>query len=405
MKHNKALIVLWITLVSNLCIAQYCTDDHRFSEVEYFSNTQIDSLTNVTYGNALNWEGVSEELKMDFYFPKIEFDPLGQRPYILLIHGGGFTDGDKSRYKFECKKLAKRGFVVATMNYRLGYDESDPSNLVNAVYRAQQDANAALRYTIEIGSSLKIDPSWLFLGGGSAGSITSLFTKYMSQEEWNILFSDLEPLLGAIDTSGNDLPHTFELQGILNQWGAAPDSATTTDELTPMISFHGALDNVIPIGAGPFGTIGSQYLHWRLVENDVCSDFTLDPEGTHVVYNTIEGREFMLNRTCCFFKSLFCEDCTEFFSTEPIEADCSNLLNINESTTNEVDVYPNPFKEQFNLSNLNGNEYFSLYDIHGHIIYQGSDIKSKNFNHLSSGLYLLMIHKDKQQHTLKLYKN
>lgn len=400
------LFALWFTLITFQTSAQFCSDDHRFSEVDFFTNTQIDSLNNVTYGNALNWEGVSEALKMDIYFPKNEIDPLTERPFILLIHGGGFVEGDKSRYKFECKKLAKKGFVVATMNYRLGYDESDSSNLVNAVYRAQQDANAALRYSIEIAPTIEIDTSWMFLGGGSAGSITSLFTKYMNQEEWNLLFSDIEPVLGSIDTSGNKLPHTFEIKGLLNQWGAAPDNATNADELIPMISFHGALDNIVPIWEGPFGTIGSQILHWRLVDNGVCSDFTLDPQGAHVVYNTIEGRGFMINRTSCFFKSIFCQDCTNYFSTVPIPADCSNILSINESSiTNEVAVFPNPFKDQINLSNLGGSEYFYLYNIHGQVIYEGNDIKSQNFNQFSSGLYILLIRVGEQQQVLKLYKD
>ena len=189
MKSINIVLILWFTLITNQVSAQFCTDDNRFSEIEVFTNSQIDSLTNVNYANVYNWEGVSEELKMDFYFPKNEIDPLTNRPFILLIHGGGFIEGNKSRYNFECRKLAKRGFVVATINYRLGFDESDSSNLVNALYRAQQDANAALRYSIEISPALEIETSWMFLGGGSAGSITSLFTKYMSQAEWNSLFS------------------------------------------------------------------------------------------------------------------------------------------------------------------------------------------------------------------------
>jgi acetyl esterase/lipase len=400
MKSFKIVLVALLTLITNYASAQFCTSDTRFSEIEFFANTQIDSLKNVTYGNALTWDGVSEDLKIDYYFPKTTIDPMPSRPFILMIHGGGFNIGAKEDLILECRELAKRGYVVATMNYRLGGPV-----FVESVYRAQQDANAALRYSIEIATSLEIDTSWMFIGGMSAGSITSFFTHYMSQDDWNSVNPTIETMLGALDTSGNNLPHTFEIDGIFNQWGASVDSATTPDELIPMISFHGALDTVVPIGEGDYGTIGSQILHDRLIANGICSDFTLDPEGGHVVYYTLEGRKFMINRTSCFFKSLFCDDCSDFFSTEPVLADCSGALNINESSLqNEVSVYPNPFKDQLSFNNLRGNEYFYLYNIQGQVIYEGSDIQSHSVHQLSSGLYLLRVLQDDQQQTLKLYK-
>jgi acetyl esterase/lipase len=400
MKSFKIVLVALLTLITNYASAQFCTSDTRFSEIEFFANTQIDSLKNVTYGNSLTWDGVSEDLKIDYYFPKTTIDPMPSRPFILMIHGGGFNIGAKEDLILECRELAKRGYVVATMNYRLGGPV-----FVESVYRAQQDANAALRYSIEIATSLEIDTSWMFIGGMSAGSITSFFTHYMSQDDWNSVNPTIETMLGALDTSGNNLPHTFEIDGIFNQWGASVDSATTPDELIPMISFHGALDTVVPIGEGDLGTIGSQILHDRLIANGICSDFTLDPEGGHVVYYTLEGRKFMINRTSCFFKSLFCDDCSDFFSTEPVLADCSGALNINESSLqNEVSVYPNPFKDQLSFNNLSGNEYFYLYNIQGQVIYEGTDIQSQSFDQLSSGLYLLRVLQDDQQQTLKLYK-
>jgi acetyl esterase/lipase len=400
MKSFKIVLVALLTLITNYASAQFCTSDTRFSEIEFFANTQIDSLKNVTYGNSLTWDGVSEDLKIDYYFPKTTIDPMPSRPFILMIHGGGFNIGAKEDLILECRELAKRGYVVATMNYRLGGPV-----FVESVYRAQQDANAALRYSIEIATSLEIDTSWMFIGGMSAGSITSFFTHYMSQDDWNSVNPTIETMLGALDTSGNNLPHTFEIDGIFNQWGASVDSATTPDELIPMISFHGALDTVVPIGEGDLGTIGSQILHDRLIANGICSDFTLDPEGGHVVYYTLEGRKFMINRTSCFFKSLFCDDCSDFFSTEPVLADCSGALNINESSLqNEVSVYPNPFKDQLSFNNLRGNEYFYLYNIQGQVIYEGTDIQSQSFDQLSSGLYLLRVLQDDQQQTLKLYK-
>ena len=210
MKSFKIVLVALLTLIINYASAQFCTSDTRFSEVDFFSNTQIDSLKNVTYGNALTWNGVSQDLKIDYYFPKSTIDLMPSRPFILLMHGGGFTQGQKESKILECRELAKRGYVVATMNYRLGFDQTDPNNLIKAVYRAQQDANTALRYTVEIAPTLEIDTSWMFTGGSSAGSVTSIFTSYLQQSEWNSGQPDIENLLGSLNSSGNNLTHTFE---------------------------------------------------------------------------------------------------------------------------------------------------------------------------------------------------
>lgn len=405
MKSFKIVLVALLTLISSYASAQFCTSDTRFSEVDFFAITQIDSLKNATYGNALTWDGVSQDLKIDYYFPKRTIDPMPSRPFILLLHGGGFTQGQKESKLLECKELAKRGYVVATMNYRLGYDQTDPNNLIKAVYRAQQDANAALRYTVEIAPILEIDTSWMFMGGSSAGSVTSIFTSYMQQSEWNSGQPDIEDLLGSLNSSGNNLTHTFGIDGLFNQWGASPAGSATPDELIPTISFYGALDNSLPIGEGPFGMEGSQLIHDKLIANGICSDFSLDPQGGHGVYETVEGEKFMINRTSCFFKSLFCDDCSEFFSTRPVLADCSSTLNITESSLQkEIGVYPNPFKDQLSFNYLSGNEYFYLYTIQGKVIYEGTDIQSQSFGQLSSGLYVLRVRQDAHEQTFKIFK-
>ena len=91
MKNATILFIVWLTLITSQVSAQFCTEDARFSEVDFFNITQIDSLKNVTYGNALTWDGVSQDLKIDYYFPKSTIDPMPSRPFILLLHGGGFV--------------------------------------------------------------------------------------------------------------------------------------------------------------------------------------------------------------------------------------------------------------------------------------------------------------------------
>jgi acetyl esterase/lipase len=326
MKEFKLFFTLCLALTINYASAQLCDQDNRFSDAEFFSITRIDSLTSIKYGAAINHQGESQDLLIDFYFPNNSIDTMSERPFILLVHGGGFTGGSKEGHTTSmCKEFAKRGFVAATMSYRLGFDQAVPRGIALAIYRAQQDANAALRYTVKNAVNLKIDTSWIFMGGSSAGAVTSLYTTYGSQEEWNEVLPALESKLGPLDSSGNNLEQTFTIKAIFNNYGAVtPKFFSPAEELIPMISFHGELDKRVPIDKSPETGYGSRSLHNMLNEQGVCNDFTIDPIGGHGVYYSEEGVKFSVGRAACFFKSLFCDTCSNFFSTETISANCSN---------------------------------------------------------------------------------
>jgi len=78
MKKIKLIFTLSLVLAFNYTLAQLCTPDNRYTNSEYFTSTQIDSLKNVTYGTAVNYLGEEQALKMDFYFPKDDVDSLAK---------------------------------------------------------------------------------------------------------------------------------------------------------------------------------------------------------------------------------------------------------------------------------------------------------------------------------------
>ena len=324
---NIIRFILTVTLfiTTSTVSAQYCSQEGRYSNREFFSSIEIDSLKNRTYGTAVNVLGKSQELFIDFYYPNNTLDTLSKRPFILLVHGGGFVGGNKESYMTNlCKEFAKRGFVAATITYRLGFDQNILGDHAVAVYRAQQDANAALRYTLENADTLKIDPAWIFMGGSSAGSITALMTAYGSQQEWNQFFPMLAEKLGPLNSSGNNFKQPFSIKAIFNNWGAVSPIVIKPEELIPMISFHGELDKVVSIDVSPYTGFGSRKLHNMLNEQGICNDFTIDPKGGHSIYRDKEGAIFRVGRAACFFKSLFCDTCSNFLSIETVSANCSN---------------------------------------------------------------------------------
>ncbi len=327
MSNSIRFIGLLLFLLPNIIYSQYCTSDGRFTNAEYFSDSEIDSTMGVIYANAMDWQGNAQDLELDIYYPSNASEDLSERPFILLIHGGGFFIGDKSAMWNDCAEFAKRGYVAATMSYRLGVDTSDIFNAFNGVYRAQQDANAALRYMVNNAANYSIDTDWMFIGGESAGGVTSLNVVYADQADWNGINPLLQFSLGALNTSGNNLTDEFTLKGVYNSWGATLGSAITPSEMIPNISFHGLLDDVVPIGATPEGLVGSAVIHDLLINNNVCSELVVDSLGGHGIYGhgTIAGDRFRAERAACFFKSVICNSCTSLYLTEPTPANCTTV--------------------------------------------------------------------------------
>jgi len=84
---------------------------------------------------------------MDIYTG--EGDNEGNRPLIILAHGGGFTDGDKEEFEEFSAFLAKSGYVVASINYRLLDIELTETTIKRAVIEAVTDMKAAARYFVK----------------------------------------------------------------------------------------------------------------------------------------------------------------------------------------------------------------------------------------------------------------
>ena len=103
--------------------------------------------------------------KADLYLPMNV--PEGQRaPALIVIHGGGFNDGDKRKYRELnfCTNAAKRGYLAMSINYKLRKSQGQvtwPQNI--------QDAKEAVRWLKLNADRLKIDPERIGAMGGSAG--------------------------------------------------------------------------------------------------------------------------------------------------------------------------------------------------------------------------------------------
>ena len=240
-----------------------------------------------------------QPLRMDIYQPT--GDDQQNRPLILLLHGGAFILGDKATASIRelASDFAKKGYVVASVNYRIGFNPASKSSLERAAYRAVQDARAALRFLSANAQKYRIDPHWVFLGGSSAGAITALNVAFMKEEERpesterNIWRAQVD--LGELDESTNTISGSFNIRAVVNLWGAVNDTSLIDSyEKIPVLSVHGDADKIVPYNAAyPFLDLdtsltsnivsklyGSKLIHERLTNLGIHSELiTLKGSG------------------------------------------------------------------------------------------------------------------------------
>jgi acetyl esterase/lipase len=128
--------------------------------VENVSDVRVEK--NITYANP-QVDGVVQSLKLDIYIPQ---GVSGNMPGLVYIHGGGWMEGSKS----SCpgKTLAKGGYVVACIDYRLVGIDGDCSK--DSIFPAAvQDVKSAVRWLRQNARSYSINPDKIGLIGDSSG--------------------------------------------------------------------------------------------------------------------------------------------------------------------------------------------------------------------------------------------
>jgi len=161
------------------------------------------SIRDVTY---YTMDGV--DLKMDVYLPYSVGD--AHRPLIVCVHGGGWIMGDKKEDAgiSDVPELLSRGYVVASINYRLAPRGKFPAQI--------EDVKCAVRSLRANAATYHIDTDNIGALGSSAGG-------------------HLVSLLGVTNRSigfdtGQYLEESSRVQAVVDYFG--PSDLTATDFVT-----------------------------------------------------------------------------------------------------------------------------------------------------------------------------
>ena len=185
---------------------------------------EVDRTLGVTYRRTTDFQGRSVSLVVDIFEPAD--DDAERRPLMIWMHGGYFEFGEPSSMHAHAIDLARRGWVSASISYRLrpGKDRTDLANEVFTMRDAMVDAGAAVAWFREHAEEHRIDPRAIAFGGYSAGAVTALHLAAANEEAGG------EParIAAAVSISGS---RTFGFN--------EPTDA-------PALFFHGPNDDVVP---------------------------------------------------------------------------------------------------------------------------------------------------------------
>lgn len=332
-------------------------DGQRFLE-EVFPDEPI--MTTEKFGENVTIDGANVELLMDIFQPS--GDLADERPVIIYSYGGSYIGGDRSTTYDICKKMAKKGFVTAAVDYRI-YDKTlppfgsfpDSLDMMEVVIKAVGDTKAAVRHLRKDAATdnqYRVDVNWVFAGGYSSGSINSLHAAMLQEDEvpdfLKTIYDDNGGFEGDTDLPGDsNMGYNSSIQGVINYYGGLNRGIWIDENDPPFISLHGDQDGTVPYGHGdarilffPIVSIdGSAVLHPIAEGFNIKNELITVPGGGHGTFDEMwyDSMEIRSSR----------------FLTEIM---CGPLTSVQESTQSITsNVYPNPSSDRINVV-LKGNQ-------------------------------------------------
>lgn len=382
-------IILGVCATSLFAVSNAQDCGSRYHDLLFSSATK----TTVTYSTVTNQD-------MDIFVP--DGDSETNRPLIVWAHGGSFYGGSKADGDVAtlAQSFAKRGYVTASINYRLTsnmLDLLDSTNAFPVVLRAVADAKAAVRYLRANAATYGIDTNNVYFGGNSAGSIIGINYVFLND------LSKATPLLesvinnnGGMEGDAGNYGPSSKIKVLVNLAGGilSPNWIDNTTNI-PVVSCHGDADGTIPIdcgrvlnGTSNIAICGSQAMEPNLSANGIANELHVWANAGHCPWSSNPNdltkvdsivRDFLYPYAAC--------------GLEP-----SGIKTIDNNHL--ISVYPNPAQNVINIAIENTTaviENVRLYNVLGQTAYSGNETKIST-GALQNGIYFVeVLFKDNQR--------
>ena len=391
-----------------------CTNGRYINPI--FSRVQV--TKNIVYARKKQSDGAWINLRYDIYQPF--GDTLSKRPIMLLIHGGAYLkllDQNSPDIVLMCDYFAKRGYVCVSIDYRqepnlLGLLNEEI--MVKAVSRALIDTKDAvdhLMLTYQNGNPYRIDTSRAFIGGVSAGGVSSMFISYLDSLQQLPLQYQQWIIEANGDSADYILRHKFDLvkpKACISVSGAVSDTNWIVNNGIDMLIVHGSADEIVPYNYGkPFNIPALPILYGGKAQYPIMLR-----KGIRVEFDDWIGRGHVP------FMNLSFPDIIFNFINQPIldsterhiarfiypHLGCELITHTKQNIVDEkLSFFPNPTNGNFNISvpkevrnNLLNVE---VYDITGKQLYNQKHSNPSEFitinESLSAGFYFVKMYYEK----------
>lgn len=189
------------------------------------------------------------------------------RPAIVVIHGGGWIEGDKSSFASReagvpgnIVDFAEKGFVAATINYRLSDEAPFPAAL--------EDAKCAVRWLRAHAKDYHVDPDRIGAFGNSAGGHLAMLLGMTGNEagfEGDGPYQDQSSRVQAVVSDSGPIDLLYQhrqdrLRKVVDKFlGGPPDGARldvyrrasplhlVSPRTPPMLLIYGEADTQVPV--------------------------------------------------------------------------------------------------------------------------------------------------------------
>ena len=265
MNALKHLFIILFVVTSFSCSDSNSTNDT--SESNLNPNDYFEEL-NISYGP-------DAKQTFDLYLPA---NRTMETKVLILIHGGGWTSGDKSDMLF-LKEIIRQdlpNMAIVNLNYRLADDNTSPFPMqIN-------DINSAIDVLKEINDAYVFSEDYGFIGV-SAGAHLSMLWSYAHDTDHNskMVCSIVGPTnftdpayLNSTEPYVQTLMALYRTDVTTAFLEEVSPFHQATSSAPPTILFYGGQDPIVPTSQGTD-------MRDKLLQLGVTNEFTLYPTAGH----------------------------------------------------------------------------------------------------------------------------